>query len=53
MELNVFRESYAGLLDLGIIINVGYEGQKLKLIHVLTILMKFIIYLLLVISTLR
>ena len=53
MRWNVFEESYASLFSLGIIIDVKCEDQKPKLIQVLAILIKFVIYLLSATKTLR
>ena len=46
MGWNVFGESYASLFSLGIIIDVKCKDQKPRLIQLLAILIKFVIYLL-------
>ena len=56
MGQNVFRELYASLLGLEIIIDVEFlkcKNQKPKSMYILVILMKFVIYLLSVTRTLR
>ena len=56
IEQNIFGKLYTSLFDLGMIINVKFlkcEGQNLRLIQVLVILMKFTMDLSLVIKIFR
>jgi len=56
ISLNIFGVSYKALLDLGIMIDINVlkcNGQCLKLIHVLAILIKLLRQDLLLIMTLR
>ena len=56
IEQKVLNKLYAGLFGLGIMINIDflkYKGQNLRLIQVLAMLMKLVIYLLSVIKILR
>jgi len=56
IEQKVLDESYTSLFGLGIIIDVNFltcKGQNLRLIQVLAMLTKFVIYLSLVIKILR